>query len=91
MLAALIIVFREVFEAGLLVGIVIAVTSSVPKRNRWIAGGVLAEFWPPALWRLSPGTFATVAGMGQDVQRVDPLHRRGDADVAQCLDGAPRP
>ena len=42
MLAALIIVFREVFEAGLIVGIVLAVTGSVRHRNRWIGGGVLA-------------------------------------------------
>jgi hypothetical protein len=37
-LAALIIVFREVFEAGLIVGIVLAVTGSVLHRNRWIGG-----------------------------------------------------
>lgn len=42
MLAALLIVFREVFEAGLIVGIVMAVTSGVPGRARWIAGGVAA-------------------------------------------------
>ena len=42
MLAALIIVFREVFEAGLIIGIVLAVTRAVPHRNRWIAGGVAA-------------------------------------------------
>jgi len=42
-LAALIIVFREVFEAGLIIGIVLAVTGSVPHRNRWIGGGVLAR------------------------------------------------
>jgi len=41
-IAALIIVFREVFEAGLIVGIVLAVTRTVPHRNQWIAGGVLA-------------------------------------------------
>jgi high-affinity iron transporter len=41
-LAALLIVFREVFEAGLIVGIVMAVTSGVPGRARWIAGGVAA-------------------------------------------------
>lgn len=40
MLAALIIVFREVFEAGLIVGIVMAVTSGVPGRGWWIGGGV---------------------------------------------------
>ena len=42
MLAALIIVFREVFEAGLIVGIVMAVTSGVPGRGWWIGGGVIA-------------------------------------------------
>ncbi len=41
-LAALIIVFREVFEAGLIIGIVLAVTRSVPHRNQWVGGGVLA-------------------------------------------------
>ncbi len=42
MLGALVIVFREVIEAGLIVGIVLAVTRGVPQRGSWIAGGVLA-------------------------------------------------
>lgn len=42
MLAALLIVFREVFEAGLVVGIVMAVTAGVAGRGFWIAGGVTA-------------------------------------------------
>jgi Na+-translocating ferredoxin:NAD+ oxidoreductase RnfD subunit len=41
MLAALIIVFREVFEAGLIVGIVMAVTRTVARRSWWIGGGVV--------------------------------------------------
>jgi high-affinity iron transporter len=41
-LPSLVIVFREVFEAGLIVGIVMAVTSGVAGRGRWIAGGVIA-------------------------------------------------
>jgi high-affinity iron transporter len=45
MLGALVIVFREVLEAGLIVGIVMAATRGVPGRGRWImigiAGGVL--------------------------------------------------
>lgn len=45
MLGALIIVFREVIEAGLIIGIVLAATRRVPRRGRWItfgiAGGVL--------------------------------------------------
>ena len=40
MLAALIIVFREVFEAGLIIGIVMAVTRVVAGRGWWIGGGV---------------------------------------------------
>jgi high-affinity iron transporter len=40
MLASLLIVFREVIEAGLVVGIVLAATKSVPRRARWIATGV---------------------------------------------------
>ena len=42
MLPTLVIVFREVFEAGLIVGIVMAVTSGVAQRGRWVAGGVAA-------------------------------------------------
>jgi high-affinity iron transporter len=45
MLGALIIVFREVIEAGLIVGIVMAATRGIAGRGRWItigvAGGVL--------------------------------------------------
>src|SRR3954465_7992533 len=68
MLAALIIVFREVFEAGLIVGIVLAVTRSVPGRNRWIAGGVLTG----VLAGLGVAIFAAAlsrlfAGMGQEL------------------------
>jgi high-affinity iron transporter len=39
MLATLIIVFREVLEAGLVVGIVLAASRGVPRRGLWIAGG----------------------------------------------------
>jgi len=41
-LPSLLIVFREVFEAGLIIGIVMAVTVGVPQRGRWVAGGVAA-------------------------------------------------
>ena len=60
MLAALIIVFREVFEAGLIIGIVLAVTRSVPHRNQWIGGGVLAGV-------LAACVVAMFAGMGQEL------------------------
>jgi high-affinity iron transporter len=42
MLATLLIVFREILEAGLIVGIVLAATRGVPGRGVWIAFGVVA-------------------------------------------------
>ncbi len=42
MLASLIIVFREVLEAGLIVGIVLAATKGVAGRGRWVAAGIAA-------------------------------------------------
>src|ERR1700761_3611357 len=39
MLATLIIVFREVLEAGLIVGIVLAATRWVPRRGLWVSAG----------------------------------------------------
>ena len=41
MLATLIIVFREMIEAGLIVGVVLAATRGVPKRGLWVAYGIL--------------------------------------------------
>ena len=40
MLASLVIVFREVIEAGLIVGIVLAATRSVPHRGWWVTTGI---------------------------------------------------
>ena len=68
MLAALIIVFREVFEAGLIIGIVLAVTGSVPNRNRWIGGGVLAGVLAACLVAAFAGALSQLfAGMGQEL------------------------
>ncbi len=68
MLAALIIVFREVFEAGLIIGIVLAVTGAVPRRNRWIGGGVLAGALAACLVAAFAGVLSQLfAGMGQEL------------------------
>jgi high-affinity iron transporter len=68
MLAALIIVFREVFEAGLIVGIVLAVTGSVPNRNRWIGGGVVAGALAACLVAAFTGALSQFfEGMGQEL------------------------
>jgi high-affinity iron transporter len=42
MLAVAVIVFREVLEAALVVGIVLAASRGVPRRGKWVAGGVAA-------------------------------------------------
>ena len=68
MLAALIIVFREVFEAGLIVGIVLAVTGSVAHRFRWIGGGVLAGVVAACLVAAFAGALSQLfEGMGQEL------------------------
>jgi len=68
MLAALIIVFREVFEAGLIVGIVLAVTRSVPNRNPWIVGGIAVGVAAACMVAAFAGALSRLfAGMGQEV------------------------
>jgi high-affinity iron transporter len=67
-LAALIIVFREVFEAGLIIGIVLAVTGTVPHRNRWIGGGVLVGALAACVVAAFTGALSQLfAGMGQEL------------------------
>jgi high-affinity iron transporter len=67
-IAALIIVFREVFEAGLIVGIVLAVTRTVPHRNQWIGGGVLAGVLLACVVAAFAGALSNLfAGMGQEL------------------------
>jgi high-affinity iron transporter len=66
--ATLVIVFREVFEAGLIVGIVMAVTSGVAGRGWWIAGGVVAGVLGAGLVALFTGALSELfGGSGQEV------------------------
>src|SRR3954463_15255539 len=68
MLDALIIVFREVFEAGLIIGIVLAVTRSVPGRDRWIGGGVTTGILAACVIAVFAGALSNLfAGMGQEL------------------------
>jgi len=68
MLAALLIVFREVFEAGLVVGIVMAVTAGVPGRAFWIGGGVIAGVLGACVVALFTGGLSELfGGNGQEV------------------------
>ncbi len=68
MLAALIIVFREVFEAGLIVGIVMAVTRGVVGRGWWIGGGVLGGVLGASVVAVFTGALsAAFEGAGQEL------------------------
>jgi high-affinity iron transporter len=68
MLAALIIVFREVIEAGLVIGIVLAATQSVAGRGRWVAAGTLAGVVGAGIVALLAGHIAAAfSGVGQEI------------------------
>jgi high-affinity iron transporter len=67
-LASLIIVFREVFEAGLIVGIVLAATEGIAGRAAWLAGGIGAGVLGAALLALFAGALENAfAGDGQEL------------------------
>jgi high-affinity iron transporter len=67
MLAALIIVFREVFEAGLIIGIVMAVTRAVARRGWWVGGGVVGGVLAACAVAIFAGALsAAFGGAGQE-------------------------
>jgi high-affinity iron transporter len=68
MLAALVIVFREIMEAGLIVGIVLAATRGVPRRALWVGYGVLAGALGACLVAACAGRIASLfEGTGQEL------------------------
>jgi high-affinity iron transporter len=68
MLGAAVIVFREVIEAGLIIGIVLAVTRTVPRRGLWVAAGVLVASLGAGLLALFAERIADAfAGSGQEL------------------------
>src|SRR5215217_1830144 len=68
MLATAIIVFREVLEAALIVGIVLAASRRIVHRAAWITGGIAAGAAGAILVAAGAGTIqAAAAGMGQEV------------------------
>ena len=67
MLASLLIVFREVLEAGLIVGIVFAATEGIAGRVRWIGGGIAAGALGAALLAMFAGALSNaLSGQGQE-------------------------
>lgn len=68
MLATLVIVFREMIEAGLIVGIVLVATKGVPMRSLWVSYGVAGGVAGACVVALFAGTIAGLfAGSGQEL------------------------
>ncbi len=68
MLASLIIVFREVFEAGLIVGVILAATEGVRGRGAWIAGGIGTGLAGAGVLASFAGALSSaLQGVGQEV------------------------
>ena len=68
MLATLLIVFREVIEAGLIVGIVMAATKGVPWRGLWVTYGVVAGVIGASLVAAFAGEIGNLfEGSGQEL------------------------
>jgi len=68
MVGALIIVLRESVEAGLIIGIVLAVTRGMPFRIRTIAGGAVCGLLGAALVASFAGAISSaLSGAGQEV------------------------
>jgi len=68
MLATAIIVFREVLEASLVVGIVLAASQGVPRRGVWVTSGVAAGVLGAASVAACAGAIAAaVNGVGQEL------------------------
>ncbi|NDW05081.1 FTR1 family iron permease [Jiella pacifica] len=67
MLASFVIVFREVIEAGLVVGVVLAATRGLAHRGAYVAGGVFAGFLGACLVAAFAGAIADLfEGSGQE-------------------------
>lgn len=68
MLATAVIVFREVLEAALIIGIIAAATRSVPGRKRWLAGGVVVGLLGSGVVAASADFINNLAGgFGQEL------------------------
>lgn len=66
--AALLLVFREMIEAGLIVGIVLGATRGIPRRGRYIVGGIAGGLLGAALVAVFAGQLGNAfEGMGREV------------------------
>lgn len=74
MLPTLIIVFREMLEAGLILGIALAVTNGIPGARRWIAFGAAAGIAGSLVIAASTSAIASAfEGVGQELFNASAL------------------
>lgn len=68
MLGAVVIVFREVIEAGLIIGIVMAATRGVVSRGRWVTFGVIGGVLGASIVAVFAGAISDAfQGAGQEL------------------------
>ena len=68
MLGSALIVFREIFEAALIIGIVLAATRGVPRRTLWVSAGVAGGVLGAGLVAAFAEAIASAAqGFGQEL------------------------
>lgn len=71
MLATLLIVFREMMEAGLIIGIVMSATRGVPGRGRWVSMGALSGVLGACMVAgFASAINAAMEGIGQELFNV---------------------
>lgn len=68
MFATAVIVFREVLEAAIVVGLVMAAAQGLPRRGLWVGSGIAAGLAGSVIVAVFAGAIAAAAqGMGQEI------------------------
>ena len=79
-----VIVFREVLEAAIIIGIIAAATRGIPGSRRWMIAGVLAGLAGSAvLARFADVIGSLASGIGQ-AQHLDGLTRCRAGERCTC-------
>src|SRR5712691_10598277 len=74
MLGSLVIVFREVIEAGLIIGIVLAATRGVPERGAWVGLGIgVGAFGAGVVALFAEAISSAFEGSGQELLNASVL------------------
>lgn len=74
MIATLVIVFRELIEAGLIVGIIMSATRGVYHRGRWVSGGILTGLFGACLVAAFAQSISRAfEGVGQEIMNASVL------------------